>query len=158
MSQKLVCATCLISGNAPPVSRTNGASAYAHREGLGDLLLGRSRLQRAVDRFEDAAIERHQVRDEGDARAELLLDLRGVAMLEHGVGRNAAVILGKVRALGRRLAGSRHTRLRVDDDRAGQQARTMERLERQERRRGIAAWIRHEPGATNLRLVTLGSP
>ena len=29
MSQKFVCATCLISGSAGPVSRTNGSSPYA---------------------------------------------------------------------------------------------------------------------------------
>ena len=29
MSQKFVCATCLISGSAAPTSRTNGAPAYA---------------------------------------------------------------------------------------------------------------------------------
>src|SRR4029079_237635 len=29
MSQKFVCTTCLISGNMPPVRRTNGASLYA---------------------------------------------------------------------------------------------------------------------------------
>ena len=57
------------------------------------------------------------MRHERHRRAELLLDLRRVAVREHAVGREAAVALAEVRPLGRRLAGARHARLRVDDDR-----------------------------------------
>ena len=56
-------------------------------------------------------------------RAELLLDFGGVPVREHAVGGDAAVALGEVRALARRLARARDARLRVDDDVAGEQAR-----------------------------------
>ena len=59
-----------------------------------------------VDRFEDAAVERHQVRHERDRPLELLLDLGRVPVREDAVGRHAAVVLAEVGAVARRLAGA----------------------------------------------------
>ena len=56
------------------------------------------------------------MRREGDRAAEPLLDFGAVPVAEHAVGRQAAVHFGEMRALGRRLAGARDARLRVDDD------------------------------------------
>ena len=78
--------------------------------------LGRARRHAHVDRLEDAAVERHQVRHERHRDAQLLLDLGGVPVREDAVGRQAAVHFGEVRPLGRRLAGARDARLGVDDD------------------------------------------
>ena len=69
MSQKFVCATCLISGRSLPVSRTNGDSAYAACSAAATAGVVHAGPQARVDRFEDAAIERHQVRHERDRHA-----------------------------------------------------------------------------------------
>ena len=106
----------------------------------------------------DPAIEWHQVWNEGDARTKLLLDLRGVTVLEDRVPRHAAVILRKVSALRRGLARPGDAGLRVDDHGSLEQPRSMERLERQERGRRIAAGIGHEPRPTNLRLMAFRQP
>ena len=55
------------------------------------------------------------MRHERHRHADLLFDFGGVAMGEDAVRRDAAVALGEVRALGRRLAGAGDARLRVDD-------------------------------------------
>ena len=127
MSQKLVCATCLMTGRSPPRSRTNGDCRVRGRVGLGDLRLRRARRHAHVDRLEDAAVERHQVRHERHRDAQLLLDLGGVPMREHAVRRQALVDLAEVRALARRLARARDAGLGVDDDVAGDQARRHQR-------------------------------
>ena len=146
MSQKLVQATCLISGSASPVSRTNGDVACAASSTSRDLRRGRAGRQPRVHRREDAAVERHQVRREGDVAAERLRDLGRVPMAEQAVGGDAAVVLAEVRALGRRLAGARDARLGVDDDVgvAAQQAGRGQRLQGQQRRRRVAARARHQ--------------
>src|SRR6188768_3116366 len=64
-----------------------------------------ARLHARVDRFENAAIQRHEVRYERDRQPDLLFDLHAVPMAEDAIRGHAAVNLGEVRALGRRLAG-----------------------------------------------------
>ena len=100
-----------------------------------------------VDRRENPPIERHQVRREGDRTAQALLDLGAVAMGEDAVCRQAAVALGKVGALGRRLAGARDAGLRVDDHvRARHEdAGGGQRRQRQKRRGWVTARIGHQP-------------
>ena len=145
MSQKFVCATCLISGRSAPVSRTNGDPAYARvserldRRGVG------AGPQPRVDRLEDPAIERHEMRHERDRHAKLLFDLRGMPVREHAVRRDAVVALGEVRALARRLARPRNARLGVDDDAGLEQPVRDERLQRQHGGGRIAARARDEP-------------
>ena len=146
MSQKLVQATCLISGSASPVSRTNGDRACAASSTSLHLGRGRAGREPRVHRREQAAVERHQVRREGDVAAERLRHLGRVPMAEQAVGGDAAVVLAEVGAIGRRLAGARDARLGVDDDVgvAAEQAGLGQRLQRQQRRRRVAAWTRHE--------------
>ena len=151
MSQKFVCATCLISGRSAPVSRTNGESGVGARERRFDRRGVDAGPQPRVDRLEDPAIERHQVRHERDRHAELLLDLRGMPVREHAVRRDAVVALGEVRALARRLARPRNARLGVDDDAGLEQPVRDERLQRQHGRGRIAAGARDEPGARRAR-------
>ena len=59
MSQKFVCATCLISGSAAPTSRTNGAPAYARSKTSPSASSVVPGAHADVDRREDAAVERH---------------------------------------------------------------------------------------------------
>ena len=89
------------AGRVEPDERRIGVGGS---ERIGDLLLGCARFQGAVDRFEDSTIERYEMRHKGDARPQLLLDLRRVPVLKHGIRRHAAVVLRKVRALGRCFA------------------------------------------------------
>src|SRR6187549_3133809 len=67
----------------------------------------RARLELGVNRLENAAIERDQVRYERHRRAELLLDFGLMPVAEETVGRHTAVILGEVRALAGLLARAR---------------------------------------------------
>ena len=114
MSQKFVHATCLISGSVvagesherrrcvrcartppPPVRRSCRARPQIHRR-------------------QQAAVERHQMRHERHLASQGLFHLRRVAMAERAVRGDAAVILGEVGAVGRRLARAGDPRLRVD--------------------------------------------
>src|SRR4029077_14872442 len=75
---------------------------------VGQRLFGRARGDTHVDGREDAAIDRDQVRREGDLASHPLLDLGAVAVVEYAVRGEAAVDLREVRALRRRLAGARY--------------------------------------------------
>ena len=70
-------------------------------------------------------------------------------MREDAVRGDAAVVLAEMRPIARRLAGAGNAGLGVDDDGAVEQAGGGQRLEREQRRRRIAAGARHEPGAAN---------
>jgi hypothetical protein len=98
MSQKFVHATCLISGSASPVSRTNGSSCTRPRT-VGDLLHGRAGLHTHVDRLEMPRSSGTRCGTNVIGRAEFLFHLGDVAMMENAVGRHRAVILGEVRAI-----------------------------------------------------------
>ena len=74
--------------------------------GRRHLRLGRTWAQRAVDGLEDPAIQRHQVRHEGHAVAEFLLNFRAVSVSKDAVGGDAPVVFGEVRAIARGLAGT----------------------------------------------------
>ncbi len=123
---------------------------HERRVGIGRLerALDRSGVhavgQARVDRFEDPAVERHEMRNERDVHPELLLDLGLMPMREHSVRRDAAVHFGKVRALGRRLAGAGDPRLRVDDHARLHQASGDQRLQGKDGRRRVAPGIRDE--------------
>ena len=88
---------------------------------------------------------------ERDRASELLLDLGAVTVSEHAVRRQIAVAFREMRPLGGSLARTRNARLRVDDDVGSleQQSGVGERCQREQRGRGIAAGIRHEPGRAN---------
>ncbi len=158
MSQKFVWTTCLISGRSAP------GQADERRPGVG---VGQCASHGAgvhagtearVDRLEDPAVERHEVRHERDRYAEFLLDLGAVAVPEHAVGGDAAVTLRKMRALARRLAGARHARLGVDDDARFEERRRDERLEREDGRRRIAARAGNQPRGRDGRPGPFGQP
>ena len=119
MSQKFVHATCLISGSASPVSRTNGSLPYAASNASAICSGRRARGHAHVDRLENAAIERHEMRHERDRRAELLFHLGDVPMAEDAVGGDRSVVLGEMRAIARRAARAGDAGLRVDDDAGG---------------------------------------
>ena len=69
MSQKLVWTTCLISGSAS-VGQTHERRGGVRRlQRIADLLSGGAWAERRVDRFENAAVERHEMRHEGHADA-----------------------------------------------------------------------------------------
>ena len=146
MSQKFVCATCLISGSVPPVRRTNGASAYARVQRVGHLRLGRARRQRDVDRLEDAAVERHEMRHERHRR------VRAPARSPRCAGARRCRTRRRCRG-SRRSACGRVGALPAPEmpDFAStttgpvEQAGRGQRLEREQRRRGIAAGIRDQP-------------
>ena len=100
MSQKFVCATCLISGRSAPVSRTNARVRVRRLERPAECRRSSTPgLQPRVDRLENAAIERHQVRHERHRHADFLFDLGAMAVREYAVRGHAAVNLGEVRAL-----------------------------------------------------------
>ena len=99
------------------------------------------------------------MRHERDRRAELLLDLRGVTMIEHTVRRQTAVALAEMRPLGRGLPRARDAGLRVDDD--GRSAQVDEpafdeRLQREDRRRRVAARACDECRVAQLIAIPLG--
>jgi len=96
------------------------------------------------------------VRHEGDGPIERLLHFSGVPVAEDPVCRRAAVVLGEMRALGRALARAGHAGLRVDDHVAREQPRVHDRLQREERRRGVASRARHQPGAGKGRAAAFG--
>ena len=124
------------------VASRSGARTATPRRPPSSVALDRRRVdagcQARVDRLEDPAVERHEVRHERHVHPELLLDLGLVPMREHAVRGDAAVHLGEVRALGRRLAGARDAGLRVDDDARLNQPGGDERLQRQDRGRRVA--------------------
>ncbi len=115
-----------------------------------------ARLQSRVDRLENPAVERHEVRDERHRDAQLLLDLGGMPVREDAVGRDAVVALGEVRPLGRRLARARDAGLGVDDNPRLHEASRDERLQRQHRGRRIAPGARDEAGAREVLPVAFG--
>ena len=115
-----------------------------------------TRLQPRVDRFENAPIERDEVRHERDRHAKLLLYFGRVPVREHAVSRDAVVALGEVRPLGRRLPGARHTGLGVDDDPGLHETCGDERLQRQYGGSRIAPGARDEPRTRKILAVSLG--
>ena len=151
MSQKFVCATCLISGSA------DAGEAHERRAGVRPLVDVAERLARwcraprarRSSRGCRGRAARGAARRSARATRHALLDLGGVAVVEHAVRRHAAVALREVRPLGRRLARARHARLRVDDDVGvrDEEAGVGERREREQRRRRVAARVGDEPRA-----------
>ena len=111
-----------------------------------------------VDRFENASVDRHEVRHECDWNADLLLYLGCMAMREHPVGGDAAVTLRKMGALTRRLACARHAGLGVDDYAGFEQSAANERAEREDGCGRIAAGARNERGLPQFVAVMLGEP
>ena len=103
--------------------------------------------------------DRHQVRREGHAHAvaELLLDLRRVAVTADLVRRDRLVDGHEVLVMRRLSTGAADARLGVDHH-VAQQARTGERGEREDRRGRIAARVGHQVGARDLVAVQLGQP
>ena len=94
-----------------------------------------------VTRGEQAAADGQQVRDEADRHAELLGDLRRVAVRADRVRREVLEHEAGVRRRLQRLAGAGDAGLRVDDravDRAG------ERDEREQRGGRVAAGVRDQ--------------
>src|SRR5262245_460483 len=71
----------------------------AVRLGERALDVGRAdaRLQPGVDRLEDAAVERHEVRHERHRHADFLFDLGRMPVREYPVGGDAAVAFGEMR-------------------------------------------------------------
>ena len=127
-------------------------------EDVAERLFGSAGRDADVDRREDAAIEGHQVRRERHRAAGALLDFGAVAVVEHAVGRQAVVALGEVRPLGRGLAGTRHTGLRVDDDVGAGDEETGVNQRRQREQRGgrVAARIGDEAGRRHGVALALG--
>ena len=123
-----------------------GVAEELHHLALGDRLFWAD-----IDRRENAAIHRGELRREDHARTRAgvagdhLLDLGGVPVPAHVVGRHALVALGEVRhelGLPPRTA---HTALGVDDDVVElKQAALHERRQRQDGRRRVAAGVGYE--------------
>ncbi len=133
-------------------------SGVGSRERVTDSGGVRAGAEARVNRLEDPAVERHQVRHEGHRHAQFLLDLGAVAVPEHAVGGDTAVTLRKMRALARRLAGARHARLGVDDDARLEERRRDERLEREDGRRRITAGAGNQPRGRDGLPGPLGQP
>ncbi len=138
-----------------PDERRVGVRGVQH---LANLLRGDTRLQPRVDRFENAAIERNEMRHERDRDPQLLLDLGRVPVSEHAIRRHAAVTLGEVRPLARRLARTRHARLRVDDHARFDHPRGHQRTHGEDRRRRVAARTGHERRVFQFLAVVLREP
>jgi len=96
------------------------------------------------------------VRHERDRRSKFLLNFGRMTVREYAVGRDAPVAFGKVRPLGRRLAGAGHSRLRIDDDAGLEQRAGDERLECKDGCRRVAPRTRDEPRARELQAAPLG--
>ena len=122
MSQKFVCATCLISGRSPPVRRTNGELGVRTASARSTAAASTPGREPGVNRLEDAAVERHQVRHERDRRRRAPVRSRRRADARTRRSGDAAVALRKVRAFRRCLAGAGDAGLRVDDDAGFEQA------------------------------------
>ena len=125
---------------------------------VGDLG-GRQLLAGAhVATREQALVERHEVRDERDPElvgAELLLELRAVAVALDLVRVDVLGDRREVRRLGRAAARARHARLRVDDDVLDHVA---ERREREDRGGRVATGAGDQIGALDLVAVQLRQP
>ena len=122
---------------------------------VGHITRRRARPHARVDRFENAPVERHEVRHERDGRAQFLFDFGLMPMTEHAVCGHAPVILGKMRPVARLLARARDPRLCVDHDVACQQSGLGQRLERKQRGGGVAARVRNELCRPDLSVIAL---
>ena len=151
MSQKLVCATCLISGSAPPVSRTNGASAYAAASASVDLrsrscpgASARRSSRGCRDRAAPGAARTSPARP-APARSRRCAGARTRRRPPRCRGSREKC----VRSLGA-LPAPEMPDLASTMIGAVEQAGLGQRLERQQRGRRIAPGVRHEPRAPRM--------
>ena len=146
----------LVEGD-PSVTTTNGSSAYASRWRSSSAAVEVSPVGRGVAGGQDAPVHRRQVRREEHGRAERLLDLGRVPMIEQAVGREVLVHRAERRVRLRGAPCPGRTGRRVHDDPVGDhQPGAHERRQGQHRGRRVAARSGDVIGAEDLLPEELG--